>query len=222
LVRFRTQVLATCTSPRTSLSWVTALPSHRQARMPGPPLSRAARASPSRMEVSIMLRFSKRQGRRRLALAGVLLPLASPFASPTTNQADVQLQTDLSHMVIRVDQADPLPPGGCTAGHAWHPTFGGCRRQETRSEVAPCAAGWTGSKVRYRTAYILQANAADVAYGDWGPWQESCSPPRRAGVVDTVIAKARGKQNGESSNSSNLSGNIKKQMQVSYGTMYGV
>jgi len=169
-----------------------------------------------------MLRLSKRQGRRRLAIAGVLLPLASPFASPTSNQADVQLQTDLSHMVIRVDQADPLPPGGCTAGHAWHPIFGGCRRQETRSEVAQCAAGWTGSKVRYRTAYVLQANAADVAYGEWGPWQDSCTPPRRAGVVDTVIAKARGKENGESSNSSNLSANIKKQMQVNYGTMYGV
>ncbi|WP_155808236.1 hypothetical protein [Bordetella petrii] len=169
-----------------------------------------------------MLRMSMRDGRYGLALAGLISSITPSFAAPTGNQADVQLQTDLSHMVIRVDQADPLPPGGCTAGHAWHTTYGGCRRQETRSEVAQCAAGWSGSRIRYRTAYVLQANAADVAYGAWGPWQDSCTPPRLAGVVDAVIAKARGKETGETSRSSDLTGNIKQQMQVNYGTMYGV
>jgi len=164
-----------------------------------------------------------------------LILFTSPALAASGNQADVQLHTDLSHMVIRVDQAAPMPPGGCTAGHTWHTAYGGCRRQEIQSETGQCLAGWSGTRTRYRTAYILQANANDVAYGAWGPWQDSCTRPRLAGVVDTLIAAARGAETGghwHDAGSRFFNGKIVpvervpaaivRQMRVYYGTMYGV
>lgn len=154
------------------------------------------------------------------ALTMLTVCLAPPAGAQT--QADVQLQTDLQHLSVQINQGAPLPPGGCTASHTWHTTYGGCRRAESRSEAGQCPAGWGGTRIRYRTAYILQANSQDVAYDAWGPWQDSCTPPRLAGVVDTVIAKARGAQTGDWSNTNALTGNIARAMQVNYGTMYGV
>lgn len=163
-------------------------------------------------------RLLARVGTYALALLAVLgLAQVAPAA-----QADVQLQTDLHHLSVQINQGAPLPPGGCVAGHSWHTTYGGCRRSETRSETGQCQAGWSGTRTRYRTAYVLQANSQDVAYDAWGPWQDSCSPPRLAGVVDTVIAQARGSETGDTSNTQGLTGNLARAMQVNYGTMYGV
>lgn len=127
----------------------------------------------------MMLRISMRPGRCAFALAAFLLPLTSSFAVPPSNQADVQLQTDLGHMVIHVGQAEPLPPGGCTAGYSWHTTFGGCRRVVPESETSSCPANYKGNQVRTRSAFVLQANSNDIAYGPWSAWQSSCvySPP---------------------------------------------
>lgn len=175
----------------------------------------------------------------QLSLSLLCLPLCLSSAFASGNQADVQLQTDLSHMAIRVDQTAPMPLGGCTANHTWHTTYGGCRRQETRSETSACTDGWSGTRTRYRTAYVLQANANDVAYEEWGPWQDNCTPPRLAGVVDAVIAKVRGGETGawlgwlgEAIRHPNRTGewirnpgltiNIDRDMQVRYGTLYGV
>ncbi|WP_063588610.1 hypothetical protein [Achromobacter ruhlandii] len=168
---------------------------------------------------------SKCWGRRALALTALL---ASTHAAAATGsagkQADVQLKTDLTHMNILVTQGAPLPPGGCVAGYAWHTTYGGCRRAESQPEAAACPAGYTGSRTRYRTAYILQANAYDVAYEAWGPWQENCTAPRANGVVDTVIAKVQGGENGDTGVVGRLpmSANIRAAMAVNYGTMHGV
>ncbi|MBJ7264314.1 MAG: hypothetical protein JHC61_11575 [Burkholderiaceae bacterium] len=175
-----------------------------------------------------------RWGRLALSLTSIIWATTSisPAFATHDNQADMQLQTDLSHMAIRIDQAAPMPPGGCTAGYTWHTTYGGCRRQETRSETSACAAGWSGTRTRYRTAYILQANANEVAYEKWGSWQGNCTPPRLAGVVDTIIAKARGEENGDGYHVAHrsgdwaqhpgLTGKIERAMQVNHGTMYGV
>lgn len=163
-------------------------------------------------------RLLARVGTYALALLSVLglAQVASAAA-----QADVQLQTDLHHLSVQINQGAPLPPGGCVAGHSWHTTYGGCRRPETRTESSQCQAGWSGTRVRYRTVYVLQANSQDIAYGDWGPWQDSCTPPRQAGVVDAIIATARGSETGDSGVSS-LTGNIARAMAVNYGTLYGV
>lgn len=164
---------------------------------------------------------------RRLAHAGayalaILATLCMAPVATAAAQADVQLQTDLQHLSVQINQGAPLPPGGCTSGHTWHTTYGGCRRTESRAESGQCPAGWSGTRVRYRTAYILQANSQDVAFDAWGPWQDSCTPPRRAGVVDTVIATARGAETGDRSNTNGLTGDIARAMRVNYGTLYGV
>jgi len=159
------------------------------------------------------------QGRALLALLFALLVPTVSQAS-TAKQADVQLQTDLNTMVIRVDQGAPLPPGGCVGGYSWHTTYGGCRIAQTQAEYSQCPAGYTGNQVRYRTYYVLQANANDVAYEGWGPWQDGCTASRAGGVLDVVIAKARGNETGETLDNS-LGGTIAAQMQVNYGTMFG-
>ncbi len=183
---------------------------------------RPNQAHPINFEVSMNFRTLKCWGRRTLALAALLVSTqVAAAADPNAKQADVQLKTDLTHMNIQVSQGAPLPPGGCIAGYAWHTTYGGCRRAESQPEAGACPAGYTGSRTRYRTAYILQANPYDVAYEAWGPWQESCTAPRAGGVVDTVIAKVRGNETGEYWPNS-LTGNIAAQMQVNYGTMFGV
>lgn len=161
-------------------------------------------------------------GKRSLVLTALLLSthaMAAP--TPDAKQADVQLKTDLSLMKIQVVQGAPLPPGGCIGGYAWHTTYGGCRRAQSQPESASCPAGYSGSRTRYRTAYILQANANDIAYEPWGPWQDGCTANRAAGVVDTVIAKSRGAETGETFPNS-LTGGIASQMQVNYGTLFGV
>ncbi len=163
----------------------------------------------------------KGKGRRGLALLCLLLfPLTFAQASPD-NQADVELRTNISTMAVQITQGAPLPPGGCVSGYLWHTTYGGCRRAQTQSEAGQCPAGYTGSRIRYRTAYILQANPGDIAYEGWGAWQDGCTPARAAGVFDTVIAKVRGAETGGTMPST-LYGNMASQMQVNYGTMYGV
>ncbi|OZI62100.1 hypothetical protein [Bordetella genomosp. 11] len=165
----------------------------------------------------------RRCGTLLLALAMLLTSIPTYAAdAPTGNQADVQLKTDLTHMAIQVNQGAPLPPGGCVSGYSWHTVYGGCRRAVVQSEAGSCPAGYIGSTTRYRTAYVLQANANDVAYDAWGAWQSSCSRPRAAGVVDTVIASVRGRENGDRGTASNLTGNILQQMQVTQGTLFGV
>lgn len=157
------------------------------------------------------------RGRPLLALLFLLIPALGQAA---TNEADVQLQTDISTMFVQVDQGAPLPPGGCVSGHTWHTTYGGCRRAESQPETAECPASYTGIRTRYRTAYILQANAYDVVYEGWGAWQDNCTASRGAGVVDAVIAKVAGDETGEQFVNT-LSGNIAAQMQVNYGTLFG-
>lgn len=104
----------------------------------------------------------------------LLLLLPSAGNATSTNQANVDLTTNLNTLAVQIGQSPPLPAGGCWSGYAWHTTYGGCRRAEQQSETAQCPAGYTGSQVRYRTAYILQSNPSDVAYTGWGAWQTSC------------------------------------------------
>lgn len=164
--------------------------------------------------------FRHRAWRGVLALVATCLgPMCEARAE---TQADMQLQTDLHRLSIHVDQSQPFPLGGCASGHSWHTTFGGCRREETVTEIGPCQSGWRGSRTRSRVAYVLQANASDVVYGEWSSWRDDCTPPRQPGFVDHVIAKVRGKENGEWSQFSTLSGNLAKGMRVNYGTMFGV
>ncbi|OZI26051.1 hypothetical protein CAL26_01470 [Bordetella genomosp. 9] len=164
----------------------------------------------------------RRWGALLLALAMLFTSIHTDAANaPTGNQADVQLKTDLTHMVIQINQGAPLPPGGCNAEYAWHTVFGGCRRAVVQSEAGPCPAGYIGSSTRYRTAYILQANANDVAYDPWGAWQNTCARARASGVIGTVLAQVRGTENGETFGS-NLPDSIEKQMQVGQGTLFGV
>lgn len=167
----------------------------------------------------MFLPSTRGKGRALLALLfALLLPTVSQAS--TTNQADVQLGTELNTMVIRVDQGAPLPPGGCVGGYSWHTTYGGCRIARTQAAYSQCPAGYTGNQVRYRTYYVLQANANDVAYEGWGPWQDGCTASRAGGVLDVVIAKARGNETGETLDNS-LGGTMAAQMQVNYGTMFG-
>lgn len=162
-------------------------------------------------------------GRRALALTALLVSThAAAAADPNSKQADVQLKTDLTLMNVRVTQGAPLPPGGCVSGYAWHTTYGGCRRAQSLSESTACPAGFTGSRTRYRTAHILQANQADVAYGAWGPWQDACIAARLPGVVDTLIAGVSGAESGETNNTSSLPPNLAQGMMVNYGTRFGV
>nr|WP_313658793.1 hypothetical protein [Achromobacter ruhlandii] len=118
------------------------------------------------------------KGRPWLALL-LLFLLTATHAAPASNQADVELRTDISTMAVQITQGAPLPPGGCKSGYLWHTTYGGCRIAQTQSESAQCPAGYTGTRVRYRTVYVLQANSADVAYEGWGAWHDSCQalPP---------------------------------------------
>ncbi|WP_417223934.1 hypothetical protein, partial [Achromobacter spanius] len=111
----------------------------------------------------MFLPSTRGKGRALLALLFTLL-LPTVSQASTANQADVQLGTELNTMVIRVDQGAPLPPGGCVGGYSWHTTYGGCRIAQTQAEYSQCPAGYTGNQVRYRTYYVLQANANDVAY----------------------------------------------------------
>lgn len=77
-------------------------------------------------------------------------------------------------MAVHVDQGAPLPSGGCNPGYAWHTTYGGCRIAQKQSESAQCPSGQTGSRSRDRTAFILQADPANVVYEDWGAWEDEC------------------------------------------------
>ncbi|WP_088153786.1 hypothetical protein [Achromobacter xylosoxidans] len=166
----------------------------------------------------MFLPSSRGKGGLWLALFFLLFPALGQASS--ANQADMQLQTDLGSMLVRVDQGAPLPPGGCVSGFAWHTGYGGCRRADTQSETAACPPGTTGTRVRYRMAYVLQANAYDVAYEPWGTWQDTCTAARASGVLDVVLAKARGTETGEHFPNS-LTGNIAAQMGVNYGTLFG-
>lgn len=161
-------------------------------------------------------------GRARPLLALFTLLLPSLGQAAAGGEADVQLRTDLNTMFVRVDQSAPLPPGGCVGGYSWHTTYGGCRRVEVQSETAQCDAGWLGTRTRYRNAYVLQANGNDVVYEGWGAWYDSCYQPRLAGVVDAIVAKARGSETGDSYGINQLFGNIAREMSVNYGTTYGV
>ncbi|WP_159069684.1 hypothetical protein [Achromobacter xylosoxidans] len=124
----------------------------------------------------------QQQGRPALLLAGLILfPLAAAqAAAPTVNQANVNLETDISTMAIHVGQSAPLPPGGCNAGYAWHTTYGGCRIAQKQSESAQCPGGQTGTRKRERIAYALQADPGNVVYEDWDAWIGECrasAPP---------------------------------------------
>ncbi|WLW63624.1 hypothetical protein RA224_09435 [Achromobacter aegrifaciens] len=171
----------------------------------------------------MFLPSTRGKGRAWLALLFTLLLPAASQAS-TGNHADVQLQTDINTMIVRVDQSAPLPPGGCAPGYSWHTTYGGCRIGLSQMEQAFCPAGFTGYQVRYRNYYVLQANASDVVYEGWSAWQDHCTATRADGVVDTVIAKVRGNENGDTGvvGSLPMSANIRAAMAVNYGTMYGV
>jgi len=166
------------------------------------------------------LRSFARHGGRLLALVALLMA-SHAHANPA---ADVQLNTDLNRMSIHVGQGAPLPPGGCQAGYAWHTTYGGCRRRETVTESAPCPTGQTGSRTRQRTDYILQADAANVAHGPWGQWQDACQRPRLTGVMDGLIASVRGNGPGNPPpDGAPLSKNLARLMRVGgYFSRYGV
>lgn len=168
-----------------------------------------------------MLLFSIR-GRGGHWLASTLFLIPALSNASATNQADVQLQADINTMFVQVNQRAPLPPGGCVAGYAWHTTYGGCRRAQTQSELGRCPPGFIGTKVRYRMAFALQANAHDVAYDAWGAWHDSCRPARLAGVIDSLVASVRGGENGDWFDRKTLGGNLRNQMQISYATKYGV
>jgi len=163
-------------------------------------------------------------GRRALALTALLVSTnAAAAAEPNGKQADVQLKTDLTLMKVQISQGAPLPPGGCISGYAWHTTYGGCRLAQSQSESATCPAGYSGSRTRYRMAYILQANQADVAYEGWGPWQDACVAARLPGIVDALIAGVNGGESGWSDNHSTIvTPNLQRAMLVYYGTRYGV
>ncbi|MNK98183.1 hypothetical protein D3C87_1185410 [compost metagenome] len=162
-------------------------------------------------------------GKRSLALVALLSSAHAMAATDRADrQADVQLKTDVTLMNIQVSQGAPLPPGGCVGGYSWHTTYGGCRRAESQPDSGTCPPGYTGSRTRYRTAHILQANSYDVAYEAWGPWQESCTAPRASGVMDTVIAAARGAESGATGVGSGMPPGIERAMQVNYGTLYGI
>lgn len=122
----------------------------------------------------------RRRSRRALLLAGLILsPLsAAQAAAGNANQANVTLRTDLNTMTVQVGQRAPLPPGGCTPGYTWHTTYGGCRIAQKQSESTKCPSGQTGTRSRARTAFILQADPANVVYEGWGAWQNSCQAPR--------------------------------------------
>ncbi|MCP2518802.1 hypothetical protein M5J07_28015 [Achromobacter mucicolens] len=174
-------------------------------------------------EASMNFHTLKCLGRRALALTALLVSThAAVAADPNGKQADVQLKTDLTLMNVQVTQGAPLPPGGCFSGYAWHTTYGGCRLAQSQSESATCPAGYTGSRTRYRTAYILQANHADVAYEGWGPWQDACVAARLPGVVDALIAGVNGAEIGHTSTPSILTPNLENAMKVNYGSRYGV
>lgn len=135
----------------------------------------------------MILPSSKGLGRSLLALLFVFLPLSSQ--ATVVNQADVRLQTNITTMSVQVNQGAPYPPGGCSAGYLWHTSYGGCRIAQSQSEYQQCPAGYTGSRVRYRNAYILQANPADVAYEAWGAWHDSCQAPPPPATVKMEILK---------------------------------
>ncbi|MCZ8411282.1 hypothetical protein O9649_26190 [Achromobacter dolens] len=128
-------------------------------------------------------------GKLWLALL-LLLPCAGNATS--TSQANVDLTTNLNTLAVQIGQSPPLPAGGCWSGYAWHTTYGGCRRADQQSETAQCPAGYTGSQVRYRTAYILQSNPNDVAYTGWGAWQSSCQVVAPTQAVFTILLRPTG------------------------------
>jgi hypothetical protein len=138
----------------------------------------------------MFLPSTRGKGRQWLALLCLFLfPLTIVQATPASNQAGVELRTNISTMAVQITQGAPLPPGGCNAGYLWHTTYGGCRIAQTQSESAQCPAGYTGSRVRYRNAYILQANPADIAYEAWGAWHDSCQAPPPPATVKMEILK---------------------------------
>ena len=122
----------------------------------------------------------RRPGRRKLVRAVLtLFPFAPVLAAaPAANQANVQLRTDLNTMAVQVGQGVPLPPGGCNPGYAWHTTYGGCRIAQKQSESTQCPSGQAGTRSRDRTAFILQADPANVVYEDWGAWKDECRTGR--------------------------------------------
>lgn len=138
----------------------------------------------------MILPRARGKGRPWLALLFLFL-LPATHAAPASNQADVELRTNISTMAVQITQGAPLPPGGCKSGYLWHTTYGGCRIAQAQSESAQCPAGYTGTRVRYRTVYVLQANPADVAYEGWGAWHDSCQalPPA---TVNFQLLKAPG------------------------------
>lgn len=138
------------------------------------------------------------KGRPWLVLLCVFLfPLtvvqaATDNPAATNNQADVQLKADINTLAVQIGQGAPLPPGGCKPGYLWHTTYGGCRIAQAQSETGLCPSGYTGSRVRYRTAYILQANSADVVYEGWGAWQDRCQALPPATVTFQVLRRPGG------------------------------
>lgn len=131
------------------------------------------------------------KGRAWLALLCLFLsPLTFAQATPGPGQADVQLKTNINTMAVQIGQGAPLPPGGCNPGYLWHSSYGGCRIAQTQSETSQCPPGYSGSRVRYRTTYTLQANPADVAVEAWGVWQDSCQAPPPPATVKFEVIKA--------------------------------
>jgi len=161
---------------------------------------------------------------RCLTLAAVMtMTAAEADAVPESPAADVQLSTELDRISVQVDQGAPFAPGGCRADYRWHTTYGGCRRQEAVTQIEPCPPGHMGTRTRQRTAYILQADANNVAHGPWEPWRDTCQRPRLQGVVDTLVAKVRGNGPAPRPVGSRLSKKLAKQMVVGgYHSLFAV
>jgi len=126
------------------------------------------------------------------------LPTFCCAKDPQPNTGEIDLVGNIT-MQVHIAQ----PGGACASGHAWHTTYGGCRRavSEKAQQREACGVDYTGEQVRSRTRlqYIPQSTGQTVndPWGAWSAWDRSaCTVVSRRipGVTPNLIALVLGSE----------------------------
>lgn len=120
-----------------------------------------------------------------VSLAAVMS--AAHLAYASSSQADIAVQSDLSHMSVSVSQG---AGGGCLGGFTFQGAWGGCVREsvDTHTESLACPDGSNGlqSRQRSRMRYSHQnGSVRHGAYGAWSAWSGECAPASGADPAPT-------------------------------------
>ena len=112
--------------------------------------------------------------------------------------------------------------GGIYAGQSasgWSDLDFDCTKMEY--QTIGCPTSYTGTQSQSR---LVSTRDGALDYGAWNTYSSNCTyvPPRASGVVDGIIASVRSSQYNGFGGGTPLTGNLRNQMGVSYGSRFGV